>query len=140
LSSKAVRDAFRAYLAANWTTTPIVAVTNEFTTPPSLSPWVALQFLAGTEEQVSLGSPGYNIFRESGTVFIHVIVPTGTGDEVALGYAETLRTLFRGATFGGVRCFAIDPPSTEPGTTVLADDGAFFGCSMACDYIFDVIG
>jgi hypothetical protein len=138
MSSKPVRDAVTAYLAANWLTTPIVDVSNVFPTPPSLEPWIAVQFVTGSEEQASLGAPGNNLYRESGTLFLHVIVPAGTGDALCLEYAETLRTLFRSARFDGVHCLGADPPNTEPGASVVGDDGAWFGASFAVDYEYDI--
>jgi hypothetical protein len=137
MSSKPVRDAVGNFLAANWLTTPIVAVNNVFPTPPSLEPWIAVQFVTGAEAQASLGDPGNNVYRETGTIFVHIVVPAGTGDALALTYAEELRTLFRNARFDGVHCLSADPPNTEPGTTVVADDGAWFGASFAVDYEYD---
>lgn len=140
MSSSAVRTAVRARLATNWNTTPIYNVTNEFPNPTEETAFVALEFPGGFEEQASIGSPGSNIWREVGTFMIHVLVPAGTGESTALGYADTIRTIFRGQQFDGVRCYAADPPASGAGAGPIDLDGNWYGVTVTVDYDYDLLG
>ena len=139
MSSKQVRDLTKAHLVATWTATPIHGEENEFEEPPStLEPWMTYGFLSSGELKKSIGAPGSNCFEESGTVFITVYVPSGTGSNSALGYAETLRGMMRGLTLGhGLRFTTIDPPETTFPSRVQSSVGNWFGYSVACHYIYD---
>lgn len=140
MSSNAVRIAVRARLAANWATTTIYNVTNEFPNPTEESAFVALEFPGGFEEQASIGSPGSNIYRETGTFLIHIMVPAGTSDDTVTEYADTIRTIFRGQQFSGVRCYAADPPASGNGAGPIDLDGNWFGATVSVDYDFDLLG
>ena len=138
MSSLVIRDVVEGVLQA-WGKATIVEMYNDTATPPKdLVPWVAAQFPGGTEEQKSIGAPGSNTFRESGTIFIHYVVPSGTGIRTSFLAAEELRDLFRGKIISGVNFYQADPPSTEKGATILVG-GNWYGVSFAVDYDFDYI-
>ena len=134
MSSAAVRTAIRDRLAANFDSAPIVETIN-VNAVPDYQPWVALDFLAGTEDIASIGDPGQNLYRESGTVQIHVFVPSGTGDTLAVTYADQIRAVFRGQSWDGVQVQGVDPPQTGDGS----EDGSWFRASIAFDYDFDFV-
>lgn len=138
MSSLVIRDVVKDVLEG-WGKATIVEMYNDTAIPPKeLQPWVAAQFPGGTEEQMSIGAPGSNTWREDGTIFIHYVVPTGTGIRDSLLAAEELRDLFRGKIISGVNFYRADPPSAEKGATILTG-GNWYGVSFAVDYDFDYI-
>jgi len=133
MSSTAVRTAIRDRLAANFTSAPIHDSLNA-NVDPAFGPWVTVEFLAGLEDIASVGDPGRNLYRESGTVQVHVLVPSGTGDTLAVQYADQIRAVFRGQTFDGVQVVGVDPPQTTD-----AEDGNWFTATVAFDYEYEFV-
>ncbi len=97
-----------ARFEASWTTTAI-RLPNDTTDRPiagdgSPLPFAYLEVIGGTDEQMSIGAPGNNLFRRRGTIVVHLFVPRGSGDGTALGYAVGAGDIFRAQTFGGLTC------------------------------------
>lgn len=97
-----VQSAVQAFLTANWTSTP-VAYPNDGFAPTSdgngsLTPWLLVEVYGGLYEQRSIGagSAAANLWTDSGQVWLHVFVGSGTGSQLALSYAAQLAELFRG--------------------------------------------
>lgn len=136
MSSLTPAAAIEARLRANWTTS-LVFLTNEVKKPPRDSDgepltFVTLEFPGGTAEQVTVGAPGNNVFREYGGFMIHVQVPMGSGATLARQYADTIAAIFRAQTFDGVRCWAPYPPQEDT-----ASDGAWYGVSFFTPFQWD---
>jgi hypothetical protein len=141
MSSKSVRDAVWSHLRSHWAETPVLEVINRTPAlPEPPAPWVTATFAGGQETQESIGQPGQNVYRETGLIYLHVVVPAYSGDALALGLAETLRTLFRGKTLGPVQIWNADPPSTEDADNLSGLDGTWFAASIALDYAADLLG
>lgn len=138
MSSSHVAEKVRARLAANWSTTPIVDdvwLLNDASPPRGAFYWVAPDFwIGGTEEQITIGAPGNNVFREDGTFQIHVFGLAGNGDTKLREYAETIRAIFRGVNFDGVRCYGADPPTVGYGH----EDGRWLRATISVDYEYDI--
>jgi len=127
----------RSTLDTGWATTE-KRYPNEDINPPrnkdgAAAPFVLLEFLDAADEQMSIGSPGNNLFRRSGTCFVHVLVPRGTGDGTALLYAQDIGALFRGRDLGGVTCEGASIGGGGPGD----DTGNYWRRSVAIDFWFD---
>lgn len=137
MSSLTVRDAVLAHALA-WGQLAVVEIENDEIKPPSnsLEPWLAVQFAPATEEPITLGEPGQRTYREVGTFFLHVVVPSGTKTRVALTYGESIRNHFAAKQFGGVTTYTADPPATQKGATIQTS-GNWFGATVAVDYDFD---
>lgn len=133
MASKPVKDAFSARLAANWSFCPIVDVNDGGSVPNDRSPFLAVQYPVGTEEQITVGAPGANVFRERGAARFILSFPAGRGTSPWDEWVESLRDLFRGKQFGGVTTWAPSPPTTDD----QSDDGGFFRLSFACPYYAD---
>jgi len=108
MSFDTVIASIKTQLRNNWSTTPI-RFQNEQADPPIASdgsplPWVYFEVDGGTDEQMSIGSPGSNTYRRRGTIAAHVFVPVKSGDDIALGYAVQVGAIFRGQSFGAVTC------------------------------------
>ena len=147
MSSKYVRDAVDAYLAANWALTRIVDVDNLFNTlevsGDPLEEWVTVGYDEAVESQASIGSPGSQRWREEGGIGFVAFVPSGSGTDRALTLAEALRNLFRGKRIddgaGGpaITFRSVDPPNTVLPSAVDASSGAWYGFAVSATYYCD---
>lgn len=136
MPSKAVADAVEARLAANWNTTPIFGINEQGMTPGDGSPFVAVQYPVQGENQLTLGSPGANHYREAGAFRVVVNEQRGIAAARALGWCDTLRALFRGQYFDGVQTFAPSPPVINDAN----DLGNYFQVSFAVPYRYYIVG
>lgn len=84
----------------NWTTTPIAFENIEFT-PPTNSPWVSL-FIYGVDSFTLANRSGS--YRDTGLIAVKIHVPIGSGSKVAMGYADTIATIWRASIFNNIRC------------------------------------
>lgn len=109
MASKAVIDAVMARLAANWTLCPIVTDNVDTRPPASGATYLEVQFPLANEEQITIGAPGSNLFRERGVIRLVLAIRTGDPLDEALGWLDRLRSLFRGKQFSGVTTYAPSP-------------------------------
>src|ERR1700736_428413 len=109
MAGKVVVDAVAARLAANWTTTPIVDDDAGGQAPWDGSPYVTVEYPVALENQITVGAPGNNVFRESGAFRIKLVCQTGTGLSQPLLWIDQLRAIFRGKQFSGVTTYAPSP-------------------------------
>ncbi len=119
MASKYVEDAISAYLASNWSTTPILTENEQAEAPEDGSSFIILQFPAANIRRLSTGTRHY---REEGGFRILINVPRGEGTATIRSYGQTLATLFRDVRISGVNCRA---PS-EPYTDDESDRGNYF--------------
>jgi hypothetical protein len=137
MSYDAVVASIKQRLADNWATTPI-RTQNAPEDPPMASdgsplPWVYLEVLSGSDEQMSIGAPGNNTFRRTGIIAVHVFVPMKTGDDTALGYAVQIGAIYRGQSFGGVTCEGASIAGGDHGD----DDGLWWRRSVTVPFWVD---
>ena len=132
MSSATPAAAIEARLRAAWTATPIQTdnVLEDLPEPPMA--FVALEFPGGAAEQITIGAPGANLFREDGAFMVHVFVPVGTGAAAARSQADQIAAIFRAQSFDGVRCWAPFPPHESP-----RSDGNYWGVSFGVPYQWD---
>lgn len=132
MSSVTPAAAIEAKLRADYTDADIFTA-NELDQPPQQgTPFVVLEFPGGTAEQITVGAPGNNVFRERGAFMTHVMVPAASGAAVARQMADDIAAIFRGQTFSGVRCQAPFPPQEDTGP-----DGNWFGVSFSTAFTWD---
>ena len=137
MPSAAVHTAVLQRALANWPHTPIRGINPESGQVPSDgSAFLELQFPLGTEQQMSIGAPGQNIWRETGAIRFVLALPAGTGVGLWLFNLDNFRAVFRGQEFDGVRTYDASPPIIRPE----ADDWAYTLVSFAVAYEFDAIG
>lgn len=96
-----VRTAIENYLATNWSATPIAYENVDFV-PPADGRYLALTVYPGQGRIASLGDGG-PLWRHEGAVSIACHTPKGVGSVDALGLADQVVALFRGAVVGGAR-------------------------------------
>lgn len=133
MPAAAVQSAIAARLAGSWTTTPIRDLNVMGEAPDDGSPFVEVQYPVANENQITVGSPGANVFRESGAFRIILFVRRGVGVQEGLGWMDTLRALFRGQNFSGVTTYAPSPPALDDRN----DDGNYWILSTSVPYYFD---
>lgn len=134
MAGKVVVDAISARLAANWTLTAIV---DDDTTGQGTGdglPYVTIEYPVSVENQITVGSPGNNVFRESGAFRIKLISPTGQGLSQPLAWIDLLRAIFRGKQFSGVTTYAPSPGAVDNSNYV----GGKFIISSSVPYYLDI--
>lgn len=134
MASKAVVDAVNARLVSNWTATPIVDSNMQGEPSGDAGPFLTVQYPIGSEEHVGMAGVGNRTFRETGVIRIVLSIARGQGIGQGLGWAETLRALFRAQTFDGVACLAPSPPIEDDRN----DSGNYYVMSFACPYYYDL--
>lgn len=99
MASDVVYSAIKTYLTAQWTNCPIAWENESFDKPEPPAPWVLFEITGNMYDQQSIGdSPqAANRWDEEGMMWLHVMVPKGTGSVLARHYAKGLADVFRGA-------------------------------------------
>ncbi len=141
MSSRAVRQWFRAFLPATVPTIPYVETVNTAPNPKNLPDvWSTLEFPNASEQRLTIGVQA--LFREYGMVNVIVLGLSGRGDDAAIEAAEEIRAALQGiavqvpvgAQFGTLRIDAAEPPNTDA-----TESGNWFLASVSCSYTFDVV-
>jgi len=132
MASAAVMAAVKSRLQANWSRCT-VAYPNELTVLPA-APFLAVQYPVASEEQITVGAPSNNVFREEGAIRLVLMVKPGTGTTTYAGWMDELRALFRGKQFDGGTTYAPSPDVLDDRN----DDGAYWALSCAVPYKFDL--
>lgn len=136
MPSKAVIDAVEARLAANWTSTPYFGGNVTGDPPIDGSPYLIVQFPVANGQQITVGAPGNNVYREEGVIRFVLHVQRGQGLSQGLGWADALAAIFRGQKFSGVNCWAPSPPVLDDAN----DRGNFEVLSFVIPYYRDDFG
>lgn len=131
MAATAVYEAVKVRQMAGWTTLPVDYPNETFTPPADGAAFVQVDFPVADSEQISIGAPGANVFRDIGAIRFIVNVPKGSGLALAMRYAGEIADLFRGKDFSGVLTFAPTPP------VYLGVDGVYAAVSTSIPYQFD---
>ena len=105
-------------------------------TPMNASEFIDFEFPVSTSEQITVGAPGANVYREEGVFRMLIAARRNTGTDQALTWADELAALYRGKDFGGVRTYAPNPPTMDDSN----DNGGYFIVSVAVPYERDILG
>lgn len=133
---KLVVDAVEARLAEGWTKCPVVGINLTGNTPKDGSPFVQVSYPVANGEQLTVGAPGQNVYRETGAFRLVVNARRGRGVADGLAWADELAALFRGKEFGGIQTFAPSSPVIDDRN----DEGNYFVLSFAVPYQADILG
>lgn len=95
MSTASVYSSIKTFLDANWTTTPLAYENYDYPVPNTPAAFVVVEITGNSYRQASIGANSQNLFRENGLLWLHVMVPSGTGSLTARTYAETLVELLR---------------------------------------------
>jgi len=105
-------------------------------TPADGAAFLVTQYPVANAEQISVGSPGNQLFREEGGIRFVLSIPRGTGVSYYLGLLETLLGYFRAKTFSGVRTFAPTSPVLDDSN----DQGAYWRLTAVVPYHLNTLG
>lgn len=72
-------------------------------TPPTTTPWMRVSIRDTGGGQETLGEPGNRKYERVASAFFQVFTPTNQGIAAANALAETIRGLFEGVTYMGLR-------------------------------------
>lgn len=117
MSSATSFTTIEQYLRSNWTTTPLVFENELYDLPDQPIPFVFVEIWGQTFDQASIGaeSRDSNLWREEGSLDLHVMTPNGSGSGLARTYATTLAGLFRGLDIGTMTFREASIGAGEPG-------------------------
>jgi uncharacterized protein DUF4128 len=136
MASAALITAVNKRLNDNWSGTAVVEDDTTRQGPPDGSAYVTVEYPVSRENQITIGTPGANVFRESGVIRLLMSFPTGTGTLHVTTLMDQLRALFRSRQFDGVTTFAPSPPAIDP----TSYQGGRFKVSSAVPYFVDLFG
>ena len=92
------RQVIEGRLNDNWSTTRIVF--GESVLPPTDGNWVRISILPARSQQIAIGVPVK--YRHWGIVVVEVYTTESNGANLAMQYGDTIATLYRGVSTGGV--------------------------------------
>lgn len=137
MASPAVVAAFEAALAADWSETPIIAENaSDGDAPADGSAFLFVHYPYASRDQISVGAPGTNVFREEGAARLVLNVARGSGLDQGHQWAQQLVELFIGRDLGGVIVRAIDGPATDDRN----ESGNYYRLAIAIAYEHDFLG
>lgn len=139
--AKAVVDAVEARLGPSWTSidgtvVPVFGINTTGQTPTDGSPFIEVQYPVANEDQITIGAPGVNVFREDGGIRFVLNIQRGLGVAQGLGWIDELRTLFRAKQFGGVSTWGASSPVLDNSN----DAGMYWTLAFVVLYYFDING
>ncbi len=136
MPGKAVVDAVEARLAAGWNACPVFGLNQQAEPPADGSPFLRVDYPLANSEQISIGAPGENVFREEGVFRVVIHQERGAGSATALIWSDQIAALFRGKTFDGVVTFAPEPSPLDDDN----ENGLYYTVAVAVPYQFDLLG
>lgn len=140
----AVVSTIEGHLAANWTRCEVRGFTdNSGETPDDGAAFLVVQYPFSQTEQITVGAPGANVFREEGGVRLVLNMPRDPDSRAdALTWTDELAALFRGRHFpasGAMLGLTTHAPSS-PVFDDASDDGNYLLLSVIVPYQADVLG
>jgi hypothetical protein len=110
---------------------PVAWPNEAFTTPEPPAPWLAVEASASTDDPIELTG---GMWQEDGLVWLHVMIPSGSGIDAGLTIRKSLANAFRSVTDAAVGLIYqganFDP--SGPGT----DDGMYQRLTAMVSYIY----
>ena len=107
MSSATAFAGIEAYLRANWSATPIWFENENWKLPNPPAHFLLVEVFGDFYDQASIGADPQdgNLYRETGQIYVHVMVPRGQGTATATPSLDraTLRPVDRGDEVGALR-------------------------------------
>jgi hypothetical protein len=142
MAQKAVMDAVAARLGNPWisgvdsASLPVFDPNTTGQSPVDGSPFIEIQYPISNADQISIGSPGSQVFRDLGAIRFVLSIQRGSGVSQGMGWCDEIAALFRGKQFSGVNTWAPSSPVLDNSN----DNGNYWIMSFAVPYYFDIIG
>jgi hypothetical protein len=87
---------------------------NENYVPTTGTEWILLEVLEVNSYQETLGTTGNRKYERAGTIRARIFTPLNEGTSLSNSLALTVRTIFEGVSFNGVRCYDAVSRDTSP--------------------------
>lgn len=136
MASVAVMAAVDARVTTYWSACAVLLLNGRVGEGPLDGSSLAVQYPVSDREQITVGAPGAQLFRESGGVRFVLSIPRGDGVSYWQGLLETLLAHFQAAKFSGVQTFA----PTTPAHDDAGGQGNFYLLTAVVPYTADVLG
>jgi hypothetical protein len=94
-------EAIYQQFVPSWGATTELVLDNEKFDPPDETEWVRLSIRHTASTQETLGPPGERKFLRTGSAFVQVFTPVGTGTKLTRQLAEQARNTFEGLQLTG---------------------------------------
>lgn len=134
MASASVMAAVAARIGATWSGFPVFDANTVGDPPTEGSRFLTIQYPVADEEQITIGAPGNNVFRETGTIRFVFNIPRGIGVASDAVLLDGLRALFRSKQFDGVTTYAPSPSILDDGN----DNGNYWALTSVVPYQFDL--
>ncbi|MCV9960733.1 phage tail terminator-like protein [Pararhizobium sp. BT-229] len=115
MASPEAFDAISNTLEASWAETSVLYENDPLEDPDTQAAFVYVEIVGDLYDQDTFGAPGQNEWVEEGAVYLHVMVPNGTGSREARAIAKRLTNLFREIPIGTMHFERMSIGSGEPG-------------------------
>lgn len=142
MALQAVIDAVSARLGSPWvsadsTSLQVLGPNDLSQVPTDGTPFLTIQYpLSIPADQKSIGSPGNNLWRESGAIRFVISSTANQGVQQANNWCGEIATLFRGKQFDGVNTWGPSSPLMDNSNS----NGNYFLLTFAVPYYFDFFG
>ncbi len=130
MAGSATLAAVNARVATYWSATAYYGLNETAQTPADGAAFLVVEYPLANAEQISVGSPGAQLFREEGGIRFVLSIPRGQGVSYWIGQLETLLGHFRATTFSGVRTFAPTSPVLDDNN----DQGSYWRLTAVVPY------
>jgi len=134
MAGASVMTAVRTRLGETYAGYPVRYPNESTETPADGSPFWVVQYPVANEEQITIGAPTANVFRETGAIRLVLQIPRGQDVVPYVTIVDQARALFRGAQFSGVNCYAPSPAVLDDRN----DDGNYWALATAVPYYADL--
>jgi len=123
------------WVASDGTRVPVFGINTTGQTPIDGSPFIEVQYPASNESQITVGTPGSQVFRESGGIRFVLNVQRGLGVEQGMTWVDELRSLFRGQQFGGINVWGVGSAILDNSN----DSGMYWTLAFVALYYTDIL-
>jgi hypothetical protein len=139
MASEEVREAIRDRVTELATPWPVFDMSDYITIEEILSTQnaesVLLQYVVSDEEIRTIGNQGNHGWEESGTVLVHLFVPTGRDSLSTVIKGDTIRKGIRGKRLTNSVTIESMAPFVDFGSGSVGVEGAFHGWSAPIFYV-----
>lgn len=130
MAREAVVNAVEFGRLALWTHTPVVGMLRKDERPDLSASFLAVQYPVANTARMTVSDRYY---QEEGGIRLVLMMRRDEEPVVMMQWADELSSLFRDASFDGVKCQVPTSPFIDDSN----DEGNFYVLSIVCPYTFD---
>ncbi|EHM01154.1 hypothetical protein HMPREF9946_02229 [Acetobacteraceae bacterium AT-5844] len=135
MSDVAFFDTIKDRIAELWAETPVHWPNEQFDEPEPPAPWLLVEMSGDVFGQASIGAGRRrdNLWREGGSLWLHIMVPVGTGEREARRLLREAVDLFVGQEVGDITFGDASIGMGQPGD----ENGLWHRLSASIDWTRD---